>query len=159
MRIAVVSDTHGYLERATSVLKAIRNIDLLLHAGDHYRDAFTLAQAFSAPVKGVVGNCDRGAFGPEEEFFEIAGHKIFLTHGHFYGVKRECNRLVYQAQKLGADLVVFGHTHQATCFSVGETRFLNPGTAGLAGPRGELTGAIIEVGSKIEICIVRVPVT
>ena len=65
MRILVISDTHGSLGKAFDVWEKLRNIDLVIHCGDHKEDAETLEKLWRVPVVAVKGNCD--GFGPAEE--------------------------------------------------------------------------------------------
>lgn len=37
--------------------------------------------------------------------------KLFAAHGHRYSVKSGYERIAAHAAKLGADIVLFGHTH------------------------------------------------
>lgn len=154
MRIGVVSDTHGNLARAGKLIREMGELDLLLHAGDYYRDAAALAGMLNLPVRAVVGNCDLGAREPAEECIEVAGWRLFLCHGHRYRVKLGYLPLFYRAQEIGADLVVFGHTHRAEEFTRGGIRFLNPGTAGIPDREGLVTGGIIEVGPGLTTSII-----
>ncbi len=154
MRIGVVSDTHGSLSTAIKLIREMGELDLLLHAGDYYRDAAALAREFNLPVRAVVGNCDLAAKGPVEEYIELAGWRILLCHGHRYRVKIGLLPLFYLAQEMGADLVVFGHTHRAEEFTRGGIKFLNPGTAGVPNREGLVTGGIIEIGSGIRTSII-----
>ena len=39
------------------------------------------------------------------------GHRIFATHGDKFGVKFGTQRLISEARKIGADIVLYGHTH------------------------------------------------
>lgn len=96
----VFSDSHGQLGSARKALKAAGPVDLLLHAGDFYRDALALAQESSLPVVAVMGNCDGVYGGPAEELFLLEDHKVLLTHGHLKG-DRTGGRLQQRAQEQG----------------------------------------------------------
>lgn len=110
MRVLVFSDTHGKIDRVLKVLKK-EKADLILHAGDFYRDALALGEALKLPVTAVAGNCDAVGSGPEEQILTLKGKKILLAHGHQQGVKRSYNGIFYRAKECQADAVVFGHTH------------------------------------------------
>ena len=72
----------------------------------------------------------------------LEGHRILLTHGHRYGVKNGLGGLLNRAAQEGADIVLFGHTHQPMTETVpsgtvlgGVTidrpiRLFNPGSIG-----------------------------
>lgn len=143
MRAGVLSDTHGDLEIAKVALTQMGKIDLLLHAGDHYRDALALAKTVPVPVHAVVGNCDWDFMKPVDVLLEIDNQKIWLTHGHKYGVKSANNKLLTEAIKNKIDIVVYGHTHIPIAeFRQGVLLF-NPGSvARLRGKRGATYGVI-----------------
>ncbi|MCL6635805.1 MAG: metallophosphoesterase [Peptococcaceae bacterium] len=135
MRIGIISDTHGRVDRALKLLSQLEPLDLLLHAGDHYRDGQLLAQALEVAVHAVAGNCDFHPAGPGEEVLELEGKKILLTHGHLYHVHFSLQKLLYRALELQADVVVFGHTHVRYCNVHEGVLFFNPGS--IHDPRGE----------------------
>ena len=92
IRIIVFSDTHKYIEPCIQAVNNIKDIDMIIHAGDHWSDARELEGIFkNIPVKYVKGNCDF-SLAPLEELVEIGGKKIFVTHGHMYNVKQEHDR-------------------------------------------------------------------
>lgn len=111
MRIGLISDTHEILDTAFKAIKAMGPIDLLVHAGDHYRDAAKIAAEINIPVHAVVGNCDSRTEGPEEKVLQVDGVTLFITHGHRYNVKISIYSLFNRAVELKADVVIYGHTH------------------------------------------------
>jgi predicted phosphodiesterase len=74
-----------------------------------------------------------------------------LTHGHEWGVKGGLGALIAHAADVGADIVLFGHTHAPTLqtIAVGEQigktvlsrpmYLFNPGSIGYDGSFGTLT--------------------
>jgi uncharacterized protein len=141
MRILVMSDTHG----ETAVIARVRQhaglVDAVFHCGDSELDANheTLKGTFV-----VEGNCDWDSSLPAEVITEVNGIKIFMTHGHLHQVKSSMMPLSYRAQEIGADIVLFGHSHMLGAELVNNTLFVNPGS--LSSPRGrrEKSYAIIE---------------
>lgn len=127
MRIGVLSDTHGSLALLERAVAQMGPVDLILHAGDYYEDSCRLAQA-GVRVIGVLGNCDCRVDGPAERLVQLGGKRLLLTHGHRYRVKQDFRLLLARARELGADVVVFGHTHRAEAFWLGKVLFLNPGS-------------------------------
>lgn len=111
MRIGLLSDSHSILDPAFRAIEAMGEIDLLIHCGDHYRDASKIAARINVPVHAVVGNCDSRMDGPAEKLLNLEGVLIYITHGHRYNVKISLLNLYYRALELKADVVVFGHTH------------------------------------------------
>lgn len=130
MRILVFSDSHRDIESCVRVINNIVGVDMVLHAGDHIKDAMELCRKFpDIEFYYVPGNCDF-SFDDTEVTIEAAGKKIFLTHGHTYSVKTDenCSALLKRAEALGCDCVVFGHTHQSLCKMHRSIMLLNPGS-------------------------------
>ena len=131
MRIGVIGDTHGDVYCMEKAAKAAGLVDLWLHTGDFYRDGMWLASRSGVPVTVVAGNCDGRGEAKPDEFVEVAGYRIWLTHGHRHGVKRNLDDLRDWARRYEADIVVYGHTHQADILQEPECLFFNPGSASL----------------------------
>lgn len=130
MRILVFSDSHKNVSDCEKIVNAIRDVDMIIHAGDHSSDAVWLEKIFpQIPVKYVSGNCDF-APAPLEITVDAEGFKIFLTHGHNYHVKSEehYQTLIDKAVSCGCDCVVFGHTHIPHNDASGKITVLNPGS-------------------------------
>jgi putative phosphoesterase len=128
-------------------------VDLVVHAGDFYQDALYLTHRLGVDVHGVVGNCDRGATGPLEEILVLCGHRIYLTHGHLYGVKRGLMRLTYRVREVDAEMVIYGHTHVPQNEEVDGIRYLNPGS--VAWPRipGQSKYALMRLDAGVPIVV------
>ncbi len=144
MKVGVLGDTHGKIEKAEKAIEQMGDIELLLHTGDHYADALALENSSGIKVKGVVGNCDGFAPGPVEELFEIQGVTIYLTHGHLFGVKYGLTKLKTKARELGAQIVIFGHTHLPYQDKKDDILFLNPGSITFPRFSGEHSFAIVD---------------
>ena len=126
MEILVFSDSHGRVEGMRRALTLqVKRPDLILHTGDGAGDLEYL-QTRGVPTLAVRGNCDLftvSAHLTEDFVFEELGHKILMTHGHRYGIKGGMGGLLTHAVEIGADIVLFGHTHipHESCIPVGET--------------------------------------
>ena len=126
MEILVFSDSHGRVEGMRRALTAqVKRPDLLLHLGDGAGDLEYLPTR-GVPTLAVRGNCDLFTVSTpvsEEFVLEELGHKILMTHGHRFGVKGGMGGLLTHAVEIGADIVLFGHTHlpQESCIPAGET--------------------------------------
>ena len=130
IRAAVFADTHTNTARMVEAVRSLQP-DVLIHLGDHARDAEVLRAAFpELPLYVVRGNCDFGASAPDRLVVELGPVKALLTHGHLYNVEWNVYTLVYAAQEAGAKLALFGHTHEALNVEIGGVQLLNPGTAG-----------------------------
>ncbi|GAB6179790.1 metallophosphoesterase [Desulfotomaculum defluvii] len=134
MRILVVSDTHGQLDAIYHISKHLGEVDLILHAGDYYRDCDKLAYTLKVPARGVRGNCDYAGDGPLEDILNINGLKIFITHGHRHGVKYGTQSIIERAKELGAKVAIYGHTHVSDFRVVDNIIVMNPGSP--VQPRG-----------------------
>ncbi|HLS53338.1 MAG TPA: YfcE family phosphodiesterase, partial [Tissierellaceae bacterium] len=111
MRILAVSDTHGRCEGIIKEVKNREKFDLLFHLGDYVEDGDKIAQELDIPAVIVRGNGDFYSHYQDEELVEFSGKTIFLTHGHMYNVRFDISNLYYRGRELGADLILFGHTH------------------------------------------------
>ena len=83
----------------------------------------------------VMGNNDFFSMLDREREIEIVGHKILLTHGHYYGVSMGPEGLADEARSRGCDIAMFGHTHKPFLGEIGGVMVLNPGS--LSYPRQE----------------------
>lgn len=146
MKIIVMSDSHGDVEtvKAVSALHA----DALFHCGDS--ELPFDHEAFGQMIK-VRGNCDRDQLFPLQEVVVVASKKILIVHGHMHNVNFSLNSLFYEAKEIGADIVLFGHTHLFGAEMKEGILFVNPGSTLL--PRGgkEHTYAEIEWKSHLKV--------
>ena len=55
--------------------------------------------------------------------------RLFLTHGHLFGVKSGMSRLRLEANRVGANIALFGHTHRPFLEEDGGVWYMNPGAA------------------------------
>ena len=150
MLIAVISDTHRvkkYIDLAKNVIK---DADILIHLGDNIEDVDILKDGFDGEVYAVAGNCDFSAKYPKENMIEVNGRKIFYTHGDLYGVKTTINNIYYRGRELGADVVLFGHTHEHGIERTEDLILMNPGSVSLPRLRGRYVG-IIDIDDNGEI--------
>lgn len=129
MKIAIISDTHGYVQECINALRKIDGIDMLIHLGDNTKDAKAIKEAFNIAMINVKGNCDPFDHDtPDDSVIEVKGKKIFMTHGDLYRVKHGLNDIYYKAKELNADVALFGHSHTSTLLEHDGILFLNPGS-------------------------------
>ncbi len=144
MKIIVFSDSHGDLTVMRSALKKHRSCEIVIFCGDGCSDIQKLRLDF--PDKAffsVCGNCDWYCSEPNFQQIELAGKKIFFTHGHMFGVKQSCDRIINVGKQNGSDIILFGHTHKQMTSVEGGILLLNPGSAGYGGKY-----SIIEIDEK-----------
>jgi len=127
MKVLIISDTHGNVNRAFRACTRSEPFDVIIHLGDGCGDADILRDALDVPVINVAGNCDPGSSAPREQVWECEGKRILLTHGDAYQVKSGLIRLRQRAEEIGADAVLFGHTHQSLVEHQSGLLLVNPG--------------------------------
>lgn len=131
MDIVILSDTHGNRASIVKVKHAHPNAAAYIHCGDS-------ELAYDDPViinmERVKGNCDLDNRFLDELVVELAGKRIYITHGHLFQVKSTLMSLSYRAEELQADIVCFGHSHLLGAELIEDRLFLNPGS--LKQPRG-----------------------
>ncbi len=126
MRILVLSDSHG---NVSNMITAIENLepDAVFFLGDGARQADALSEKYDIPFYIVKGNCDMGMY-EDEQFIELRGKRFFMTHGHNYFVKSGYDTIEERGRKLGADVVLFGHTHIPSSEYKDGIYLFNPGS-------------------------------
>ena len=117
--LCILSDSHGRPDAITEVIRRVRP-DGVLFAGDGLRDL--THTDLPCPLWAVQGNCDwmtlplliggSLCIPSEEEILVWEGLRILLCHGHRLGVKSGLAIAVAHAAQRGADVLVFGHTHE-----------------------------------------------
>jgi hypothetical protein len=127
-RLGLISDTHGFLD--PRVLDLLAGVDHILHAGDVGPPRILLELESLAPVTAVSGNTDHGLACRETEVVSVQDRK-FLVH-HIVNPHRLTEALARHLEAARPDVVVFGHTHEPFCQTVGGVLFVNPGSAGRA---------------------------
>lgn len=128
MRILVVSDTHRYNNNLYKVIESLGKLDMVIHCGDAEGTEEQIRAKLNCPMCIVEGNNDYYSNLPKEAFFEAEGKKIYVTHGHYHHVNMGTERLISEAQKKGADIVIFGHTHCPKMEKKDGIVVLNPGS-------------------------------
>ncbi len=129
-KILIFSDSHGSLNEMNKIIADNADCELILHAGDYAADIYR-AQTGGKAIICVAGNCDRfsgGSDAEEERIIPFGKEKIFLTHGHTYNVKQNCDILLDKAASAGCTIAVYGHTHVPEKRSERGVIVINPGS-------------------------------
>lgn len=153
MRVLVVSDSHSGLSYMRAWAKLLKP-RIIIHLGDYFDDAQALASDWPrSRLIQVPGNCDRFRMfqkEPEIRQVNLEGINVYLTHGHLHGVKSSPAGLVVEARKAGADVALFGHTHEAVCWKTDDGMWvMNPGSCGSYG--GSVGLLELEKG-EVKVC-------
>lgn len=128
MRIVVVSDSHGDEMDLQRIILAQPKADIIIHLGDGAEEMERVKRKFPEKmVLQVKGNCDLGSDLPVSDTFTAEGVKLFFTHGHGYGVKSGLYNAVCAAREQGAQVLLYGHTHQKYTDYDDGLYILNPG--------------------------------
>lgn len=136
MKVIVISDTHGNVNRLKDVVEMNKDADMFLHLGDGAEEFFEIQKLYPNLSMNIVrGNCDLG-YGdiPNYKMFEIGSHKIFASHGYMHNVKDGIDNYVEFARGNGADIILYGHTHERLTKNKDNLYIMNPGS--LSRPRG-----------------------
>lgn len=127
-KVLIISDSHGDISNIVEVYEKEKP-SIVVSAGDYFRDLVELTYIYNDLNYFLVrGNCDNFFKGAQdEEIIEIRGKKIFLTHGHLYGVKESLEFLEFSSNNKGVDIVIFGHTHTPYSNLKNGIYYFNPG--------------------------------
>ncbi len=134
MRIGVISDTHGMINKALRTLPKIGDVNFIIHLGDYLEDSKYLREHAETEIISIKGNCDNDPEEKWERVLSLGSHNIFAVHGHQYGVKMGLTRLYYRTLELGCNIALYGHTHIPIITKYEEVIIMNPGSIGI--PRG-----------------------
>lgn len=123
----IISDSHRNRAPLDALDGLFKENDYIVHLGDLSSDGGYIRKKY--PDKTIVlnGNCDLDRLGEDEVVLEVEGVKIFMCHGHKYGVKSSLARLAAAAQKNGCTIALYGHTHEARVDVVNGIKLINPG--------------------------------
>lgn len=125
MTVPIISDAHGGGARIHGVLEKLHAIKEYpkeaIFLGDGARN-FLMSLPEDIKLYAVLGNCDdtgreiydgEGEIIPLERIEVIGGARVLMMHGHRYFVKHSLSEAIFRAASLNADILLFGHTHEA----------------------------------------------
>lgn len=151
MKILIVSDTHRKNDNYLSVLEKEKPLDFVIHCGDAEGSEYLLEESAGCPLHIVLGNNDFFSRLPREKEFFLGKYKVFLAHGHTYGVGVDDSDLISEAILREANLLIYGHTHRPLVEIREELVILNPGSLSYPRQEGKLPSYIImEIDKKGE---------
>jgi len=132
-RIGVISDTHGLLR--PEAVEALRNVELIVHAGDVGNMGILERLTELAPVRAIRGNTDGAGVGPlpDTEVVDLGTADGVVADppvGPLAYVLHDLDTLDLDPAEAGMKVVVSGHTHRPLVEERGGVLYLNPGSAG-----------------------------
>ena len=151
--IGVISDTHGVLR--PEAVKALRGVDLIIHAGDVGRSDILDSLRQIAPVFAVRGNIDREEWAqalPLTERVQAGRHLIYVLH--------DLSQLSLTPEVHAIAAVISGHSHKPIIEKKRGVLYLNPGSAGPRRFHLPVSVALIQVAAHgLEVRIIELKVT
>lgn len=143
--LTVISDTHGARSNLSRLVGDCSISDKIVFLGDGLSDLMELYE-FEDKIIRVAGNCDFSIASGKRAEFTLEGVKFLAVHGDEFGVKVTLDRLKSYAKSIGANVVLYGHTHVARVEEIDGITFVNPGTLSRYG--SQETFAFISVEDK-----------
>lgn len=153
-QLALIADTHGYLDPLLASYLSTHSFSHVLHAGDlgdkrpsrlKPRAVLERLQELcpKAEVSAVCGNVDEPFIEagevnqrelPRERVLGISGLRILLVHGHTLALKFPCRSAKPESttyvKGLEVEVCISGHTHVPGKEEFEGVLYLNPGSAG-----------------------------
>ena len=129
-KILVVSDNHRKLDNIYQLLEENPDISYFIHLGDSEgsEDAIRTHLPKGCESYFVQGNNDFFAYLPKEIEMRLGKERLFLTHGHLYGVGFDLQGLADEARARNCSMALFGHTHSPFSRMVNAVLCINPGS-------------------------------
>ena len=150
MKLAVLTDTHigSIHELPGPMLKALADVDLIVHAGDFTETAVLEGLRALREVKAVCGNMDSRTIRmalPRKDLFVAAGKKIGIIHGSGtpWGIAGRV-----RGEFDDVDVIIFGHSHLSCNERIRGALMFNPG-------RCRESYGLLTIGGDIKAEIVR----
>ncbi len=155
-RIAIISDTHGFLD--PRIAEIINNCDIAIHAGDimgkHILDNMQPRDKIIA----IRGNNDNEIIWDSSEHstlekldhvasVELPGGTLVVVHGHMHGGNHP-NHAIMRDQFPEARTIVYGHSHKMICDTDESPWVVNPGAAGETRTHGGPSCLILETSEE-----------
>ncbi len=117
MNFLILSDSHGREINIERAVERSKELDAIFFLGDGLSDFDDLYRYKSLPLFCVRGNCDLfSSFSfsdvKDELVLRFEEYTVMLMHGHRYGVKSSLDAAAAHAANAGADILLYGHTHE-----------------------------------------------
>jgi putative phosphoesterase len=137
-------------ELPAELVDGLRDVMLILHAGDITQPFVLGLLGEIAPVEAVAGNNDPPelvAWLGRRKVIEAGGRRIGLTHGDQGKGQTTPQRALSVFADEHLDLIVFGHSHLPLLERRGDTWLVNPGSPTDKRRQPKYTYALIDVAA------------
>ena len=141
MRVGFLADTHGLLRPQAE--RALRGVDLIMHAGDVGDPEILTKLKRIAPVFAVRGNVDTGPWAQQ-----LPAAAIVHAGGASFCVLHNLRELDLRPDAAKFDFVISGHTQVPEQSERRGVLYLNRGSAGPRRFNLPVTLALLELGKK-----------
>ncbi len=157
VRIAIVSDTHGFID--SRIAQLVESCHAAIHAGDiGSRSVLDAMKPQSRLVFAVAGNNDDADkwIESEAEFVDslpttleivLANGTICVEHGHTVRDTRRYHEILRKRHPKSR-VIVYGHTHVRVIDQEAEPWVVNPGASGRVRTRGGASCLVLEAKSS-----------
>ena len=149
MNFLIIGDSHRRRDNIDEAVRRCRPLDAILYLGDGADDFDDSYRYLDIPLFCVRGNCDVSpslSELPFESVLHFDEYTVMMTHGHLYDTApMYFDKAAARAAELGADLLLFGHTHYPDIVYRDGMIIMNPGAV-MAGKYGvvEINGEEIK---------------
>lgn len=137
--VGILSDNHS--DWPLHIAESLAGVDAIIHAGDIGPYKLVQDMEAIAPTTAVLGNTDGDMPINETAVVMLDGKKFFVQH--IVDPHRLQAPLRERLKRIEPDVVVFGHTHQPFCETLGGVLFLNPGS--VTQPRGDYRPSMVRL--------------
>jgi len=125
MKVVVFSDVHGNRDILERIISFNPDAEYFISLGD---SELPLSYLTDLDIIAIKGNYPRDAGFAYESEMKLNGVKIFITHGHKYGVHKGLKKILHKGFKGEYDLILYGHTHVARVDKADNLKLINPGS-------------------------------
>lgn len=145
MRIVVISDSHKHGSVVDRILRREKSARHIFFLGDVTNDIEDLTYEYTDKSFHIVsGNCDFISEYPTSDIVKAGNIKIFMAHGHNFGVKCGTGAITAAARAAGCDMALYGHTHIPDIRYDDGLYIVNPGSCAQSRD-GPNTYAVIDI--------------
>jgi putative phosphoesterase len=154
LKLGILSDSHvnKLSDLPKKALEILKNVDLIVHAGDFDDKALLDELRKLGNLEGVSGNMDPKNVKdklPEVKILELKGFKIGITHPLEGGAPYDLVKRVREKFE-HIDVIVFGHSHLPMNEKIDGILFFNPGSITGRWPAKHKTIGILEIDKDIK---------